>query len=275
MKDEQFQFEGVDLLSFLQRFPDEVQCKAYLSYYKWKDGFKCSKCGGTEWWKGVKPFTRTCKACRHIESATSNTLFHKVKFGLRKAFIMVYEITTTTKSISSAALARKLSIQKDTSWLFMQKVRQSMKGEGRECPLDMSAKTLTMKALPPKQKQKKKKRPRRIRFWAAIRKAGYGIGHTMAIKGDQVRIAVDEEVKIPLPDENKKEAKQLQKLMNRFSDGLLSWIRGIHHHVSEKHCQAYLDEYCYRHNHHRERHQLFHQTVERMLAHPPWFYHKT
>ena len=32
-----------------------------------------------------KNFARTCSKCRHTETASANTLFHKVKFGLRKA----------------------------------------------------------------------------------------------------------------------------------------------------------------------------------------------
>ena len=31
-----------------------------------------------------KGFSRVCNICSHIESATANTLFHKVKFGVRK-----------------------------------------------------------------------------------------------------------------------------------------------------------------------------------------------
>ena len=54
-----------------------------------QDGFKCSKCQGR---KGCmkKGYRYHCYECNYVESSTANTLFHKVKFGLQKAFCMVF-----------------------------------------------------------------------------------------------------------------------------------------------------------------------------------------
>ncbi|MGK7392920.1 MAG: transposase, partial [Candidatus Cyclobacteriaceae bacterium M3_2C_046] len=67
----------------------------------------------------------------------------------------------------------------------------------------------------------------------------------------------------------KKEAKQNHPLMNRFMHGLKSWITGIHHHVSDRFLQGYLNEYCYRFNRNRQKSMIFHIMVVRMLATPP------
>jgi phage antirepressor YoqD-like protein len=61
------------------------------------------------------------------ESATAGTLFHRVKFGIQKAFCIAFEMTCTTKSISSTQTAKRYGITQKTSWLFMQKVRLAMK----------------------------------------------------------------------------------------------------------------------------------------------------
>lgn len=53
--------------------------------------------------------------------------FHKVKFRIQKAFCIAFEITCTTKSISSTQAAKRYGITQKTSWLFMQKVRLAMK----------------------------------------------------------------------------------------------------------------------------------------------------
>src|SRR5690625_7594255 len=37
-------FEGQNILDFMETFPDDDACKAYLAYLKWQDGFKCSIC---------------------------------------------------------------------------------------------------------------------------------------------------------------------------------------------------------------------------------------
>lgn len=80
------QFRGQNLIEFMDTFSTTEKCKTYLSHYKWKDGFICSKCNHSQHWKGIKPFTKVCKSCRHVESVTANTFFHKVKFDLKIAF---------------------------------------------------------------------------------------------------------------------------------------------------------------------------------------------
>ena len=58
-------------------------------------------------------------------------MFHKVKFGIRKAFTIVFEMSATTKRISSSKIAKRLNIRSTTAWLFMHKVRISMKSSER------------------------------------------------------------------------------------------------------------------------------------------------
>jgi predicted DNA-binding transcriptional regulator AlpA len=54
-------------------------------------------------------------------------MFHKVKFGIRKAFVILFEMSATTKSISCSQIAKRLKISRPTAWLFMHKVRIAMK----------------------------------------------------------------------------------------------------------------------------------------------------
>ena len=94
-------FKSQNLLEFSDRFKIDLDCKEYLSVIKWKDSFKCVKCnhGAAQVRKG---FSRICNICGHTESAIANTLFHKVKFGLRKAFFICFEMVTSTKSLSES-----------------------------------------------------------------------------------------------------------------------------------------------------------------------------
>lgn len=68
-----------------------------------------------------------CYGCNHVESATASTLFHKVKFGLQKAFCVVFEMSPSTKSVSSIQMGKQFVIRHGTAWYFMQKVRKSMR----------------------------------------------------------------------------------------------------------------------------------------------------
>ncbi len=119
-------FTGQNLLEFAERFKTDEDCKEYLSEIKWKESFVCVKCGHSKS-QVRKDFSRTCNICSHTESASSNTLFHKVKFGLRKAFFICFEMSTTTKSLSASYVGTRFGVTEKTARLFMHKVREAMK----------------------------------------------------------------------------------------------------------------------------------------------------
>ena len=128
------EFKGESIIKFGERFPDDLSCKAYLSEIKWKNGFVCKKCGHTKY-SLRKDYTRTCNLCHHNESPTANTVFHKVKFGLRKAFFITFEMVNSSKGLSATQVARRYEITRKTAWLFMHKVRRAMESNGT-APLD-------------------------------------------------------------------------------------------------------------------------------------------
>ena len=110
----------------MEVFENDSNCKVYLAKLKWSEGFICPKCGvNTGCLKA--DYRYECYQCHHVESSTSGTLFHKVKFGLRKAFCIVYEMTASTKSLSSVQMGKRYGIRQTTAWFFMEKVREAMK----------------------------------------------------------------------------------------------------------------------------------------------------
>ncbi len=78
------EFKGQKILNLTTKFQ-----MIDLSKIKWYDGFKCSKCGSE---KGCEKSYHNyhCYGCNQVESSTANTLFHKVKFGLQKVFLIVF-----------------------------------------------------------------------------------------------------------------------------------------------------------------------------------------
>ena len=119
-------FKGQNLIEFAERFKTDQDCREYLSKIKWSEQYICRKCNHTKS-QIRKDFARTCNICSDTESATANTLFHKVKFGLKKAFFICFEMATTTKSLSASQTAVRFGVQEKTARLFMQKVREAMK----------------------------------------------------------------------------------------------------------------------------------------------------
>ncbi len=122
-------FKGQNLLEFSDRFKIDVDCKEYLAGLKDRDAYKCVKCGHGACQRR-KDFSRVCNLCSHIESASANTLFHKVKFGLRKAFFICFEMATSTKSLSASYMGVRYGVTEKTARLFMLKVREAMESSG-------------------------------------------------------------------------------------------------------------------------------------------------
>jgi hypothetical protein len=112
-------FSGQSILNFIKELPDDDACKVYLANIKWQDGFNCMKCGHQK-----AGYRYECYGCKHVESSTANTLFHKVKFGLQKVFCVVFEMSTSSKSVSSIQMGKRFDIRQGTAWYFMQKVRK-------------------------------------------------------------------------------------------------------------------------------------------------------
>ncbi len=124
-------YTGQGIIEYFDKFKTDMDCLAYLAAIKWTNGFSCSKCSHMKFTIRKVNLARDCNRCHHIESPTAGTMFHKVKFGIRKAFTIVFEMSATTKSISASQMAKRLNIRSTTAWLFMHKVRISMKSSER------------------------------------------------------------------------------------------------------------------------------------------------
>lgn len=122
-------FKGRNLLEFPNRFKTDKDCKKYLAEIKWKDGFECLKCGHNKC-QIRKDISRICNICSHQESATANTLLHKIKFGVRKAFFITFEMGTNTKSLSASYMGVRYGVSEKTARIWMHKVREAMEPSG-------------------------------------------------------------------------------------------------------------------------------------------------
>lgn len=105
-------FKGENILEFVERFKDDQSCMDYLAEIKWSESYQCKRCGNAKYFSVSKHCSRECTKCKYIESATANTLFHKVKFGLRKAFMIVFEMSCTTKDLSSVQMSKRYAYVK-------------------------------------------------------------------------------------------------------------------------------------------------------------------
>lgn len=80
-------FSGEEVLDFHGCFKTDQDCLKYLADLKWSNDFTCVNCKNNR--ATVRPIhSRCCTGFKHVDSPGSETLFHKVKFGLLKSIII-------------------------------------------------------------------------------------------------------------------------------------------------------------------------------------------
>lgn len=284
-------FKSLSIYEFQEQFPNEDSCYAYLADLKWKAGFKCSKCGHNRSCQGIKVHDKQCTRCCHLESPTSGTLFHKVKFSIHKAFWMVYFVSTNKKGISSTELSRKLDLRQKTCWLFKMKIMKAMASSDSnplEGKVEVDEFVIGQKESGVIGRKNNSKRLVAI----AIEKKGKGVSRIYARQIDKAskknlkaflteKTAVDAEIRsdcwsaylalsVEMPNLKTEKAQRNASnfpLIHRVIMGIKAWLRGTHGHA--KHLQYYLDEYCYRFNRHLMKEGIFSNLISRMAKHDP------
>jgi transposase-like protein/predicted nucleic-acid-binding Zn-ribbon protein len=120
-------FNVLTISDFRSRFKSEADCLSYLVELKWGNGYKCIKCESTDYGKGRQWFYRRCKKCGYDESVTANTLFHKCKLGMLRAFEIAYRLSVKKKGMSTCELAREFGCCQMSAWLLKAKYQNAMK----------------------------------------------------------------------------------------------------------------------------------------------------
>lgn len=288
-------YTGQNILDFSKAFPDDDACLAYLADLKWRDGFVCKKCGHTS---GCKKAGHKyhCYKCNHVETAKAGTLFHRVRFGIRKAFLIIFEMTTSTKSMSSIQMALRYGIRQPTAWAFMHKVREAMKSsqqfplaelvhvdefvvggqeEGKQGRSYHSNKIKAVVAVELSEKQKVKRvYIKAIDDYSAKSLTPIFTEHISSsakVVTDKWKgyIPLKKDYNIEQIESNKgKNFKQLHVIVHQVK----SWLRTVPTHVSKEHIERYFNEYCYRINRSQSKQTIFHKTIQRMLAAQPVSY---
>lgn len=282
-------YKGQNLLEFAERFKTDSDCIEYLAHMKWSESYECLKCGHKAS-QTRSNFSRVCNKCSHIESATANTLFHKVKFGVRKAFFICFEMTTTTKSLSASYVAERFGVTEKTARLFMHKVREAMKSSGQH-PIDGTV-HIDEFVVGGKEKGKvgrsydsKKKKivcavelteEGKVKRMYSMKIENYSAKELK--KMFEAHISTDASVTTDLWKGYRPLMKEYNILQIKSDNGLnfkalhtmihqiKSWIRTTYSWVSESNINRYLDEFCYRINRSQMKENIFNNIIRRMVV---------
>lgn len=281
--------KGLDRKSFERKFGTKEQCLSYLSEVKWGTGYSCLRCVSIDFVKGKKRLNRRCKQCGYEESPTSNTLFHKLKFDLDKAFGMFYDIMLSKKGANSIWLAERYCVSQNTAWLFRRKVQHYLKSSKKH-PLTGEVHVDEFEVGGP-QKDKPGRSPtdKKVRVVIAVEIRNGQVGNAYAkvihdFSAKSLKTIFDDhicheaEIKTdgwrgysPIKQLYKKLTQQKSNMGKSFPElhfqirNFKNWIRGVHSYCGLDQMQDYIDEYFYRFNRRNHRKTIIKNVLRRFM----------
>lgn len=283
-------FIGQSILEFTDRFKTDLDCMEYLAEIKWENGFKCVKCNHPKFTIRKKNFARDCNLCHHIESPIVDTMFHRVRFGLRKAFTIAFELSATTKGISTKQMANRLKISRTTATNFIKKVRISMASSESKPMIGQVFVDEFVFGGKEDLKQGRSNDSKKKKLIVAIETTETGgikrvyferlkdyssaelrkifdkhISKTAQIKTDQWTgyKPLLKEFDITQIKSNKgSSSKEIHTIIHQVK----SWLRSTFSWVHEQHIQKYLNEFSYRINRSNNKDNIFDLLINRMMT---------
>jgi transposase-like protein len=116
----------MNLISVFQRFPNQETCITHLEKTRWKGVATCPYCKSQKSHKNKGENRHYCHTCKTSYCVTVGTIFHNTKLPLQKWFLAIAIILNAKKGISSRQLARDLEVTKDTAWRMQMQIRKAM-----------------------------------------------------------------------------------------------------------------------------------------------------
>ncbi len=275
----------MDILSVMERFPDQAACIEHLEEIRWQNKPRCPKC------EGLNPTRKNesglgwigrwhCTDCGASFKVTSGTIFAGTKIPLQKWFLAITLMANAKKSLSSCQLARDLGLQQRASWRIMMKIRAEMAKNSSLLEGIVEADETYIGGKRKKDYDREEDEPRK-RGRGTMKDAVIGAvsrdGHVVAelipdISGETIanfiRNNVDTENAKLYTDQyagynaigkemehetlNRSEEWEKGELHTNTIEGFWSFVKrawyGSHHHYSTGYTPMYLAEACYKYN---------------------------
>jgi transposase-like protein len=275
---------------FERRFATEEDCRAYWIAARWGGEPACVRCNSTRVWTIREGTTFECADCGHQTSLTSGTVLEKTRKPFKMWFRAIFEISTRRTGISAKDLQRIMGFGSyETAWTWLHKLRAAMVRSDSEPmgPFVQTDETLVGgKGGPHKE----------LVLVAAEANGRVRLAHVENNDTDTCerfvsgQIAADAHV---VTDghagynekslgERGHEAVVQTKAERRENDAvqachwttslLKRWLMGTHAGaVSDKHLQAYLDEFAFRQNRRKTNGvgRIAARVIESLVAKPP------
>jgi Zn ribbon nucleic-acid-binding protein len=275
---------------FEARFATEEDCRAYWIQARWGGKPACAECNSTRVWAERGGTLFECAACGHQTSLTSGTLLEKTRKPLKVWFRAVFEISTRRTGISAKDLQRIMGFGSyETAWTWLHKLRAALVRPAREplgpfVQIDEALvggkggphKELVLVAAEPGGRVRlahahnndegtlKRFADRQIAAGAEVVTDGHA-GYNSKSLAERPHEAVVQTKAQRREDDTLQACHWTIALLKR-------WLLGTHAGaVRDKHLQAYLDEFAFRHNRRKTNGvgRIAARVIESLVAHKP------
>jgi transposase-like protein len=275
---------------FEVRFASEADCRAYWIAARWGGEPACAQCNSKRVWTIRDGTTFECAACGHQTSLTSGTVLEKTRKPLKTWFRAIFEISTRRTGISAKDLQRIMGFGSyETAWTWLHKLRSAMVRSDSE-PMgpfvQVDEALVGGKGGPHKE----------LVLVAAEANGRVRLAHAenndTATCGRFVSGQIAPDARVVTDghagyngrslEQRPHEPKVQTKAERRASDAvqachwtislLKRWLMGTHAGaVGDKHMQAYLDEFAFRHNRRKTIgvSRIAARVIESLVARPP------
>ena len=123
--------KGLTLLDVADMFRSEDAARAWIEEQRWPDGPYCPTCGTFNVQCDIKHKTMThrCRDCpnKPFFSARKGSVMEGSKLPYRAWAVAIYLYTTNLKGISSMRLHRELGISQGAAWFMLHRLREASK----------------------------------------------------------------------------------------------------------------------------------------------------
>lgn len=118
----------MNIIEFINHFPNEESCEIILKAYRQKAGVYCKTCKGFPkhyWYSGRKVFE--CSVCRRRTSLKAGTVMESSNLSLHTWFTAFLLMSATKKGFSCLEFQRQLGLKRyQTAFNLMHKIRSVM-----------------------------------------------------------------------------------------------------------------------------------------------------
>ena len=276
------------LIDLFDKYSDEGVCRDFMYDLRFKHGFVCPHCGGTECGKIATRHLLRCKNCRKQISPTSGTFMHGTHVNLRTWIIAAYLFMTDKGGMSALNLMRNIGVTYKTAWYILKRFRMAMKKREERYLLDGIIEFDDTYVGAPTHGGKRGRGTNKIKVIVALsltdkRKPGYlKMVSAPNLKGITIGKFAVKNIKEGSIIESDNASSYKKPLADKYfhhfktynaEDGNLKWLHtmisnlkreldGTYFHVGVKYADLYLAEFCYRFNR-REKGEL---NFENLMA---------